>query len=87
MGRKWTNYSIIKNSTERRAWKAFENIQEIIQSVTCHCNFIFCIFIWFFYEYIGAVSNEHAERFHQDISKLGKRNSGMSSQNMLADFC
>jgi hypothetical protein len=38
-----------ENSTERRAWKAFENMQEIIQGVTCHCNFIFCVLIWIFF--------------------------------------
>jgi hypothetical protein len=32
----------------------------------------------------GAVSDEHGEGFHQDISTMDKRNAGKWSQNMLA---
>jgi hypothetical protein len=35
----------------------------------------------------GAASEEHGEKFHQDISNMEKRNAGESSQNMLADYC
>jgi len=35
----------------------------------------------------GAVSEEHGEKFHQDISTMEKRNAGNLSQNMLADYC
>jgi hypothetical protein len=33
------------------------------------------------------VSDEHGERFHQDISTMKKRYAGRSSQNMLANYC
>ena len=35
----------------------------------------------------GDVSDEHAERFHQDIGYLEKRYQGKWSQAMLADYC
>lgn len=40
----------------------------------------------FFPENLGAVSDEHGERFHQEIAELEKRYSKCSS-NMLADYC
>jgi hypothetical protein len=41
----------------------------------------------FFPENLGAVSGEHGERFHQDISNLEKRYPGKWSLSMLADYC
>lgn len=41
----------------------------------------------FFPENLGAVSDEHGERFHQDIIHIEKRYSGKWSAAMLADFC
>ena len=41
----------------------------------------------FFYENTGAVSNEHGETFHQDISQIGKQYNGKWSPNILADSC
>lgn len=41
----------------------------------------------FFPENLGAVSDEHGERFHQDISNMEKRYRGKSSPSMLADYC
>lgn len=41
----------------------------------------------FFPENMGAVSDEHGERFHQEISQMEKRYSGKWTKNMLADFC
>jgi hypothetical protein len=35
----------------------------------------------------GAVSDEHGERFHQDISAMGNRYKGKWSAAMLADYC
>jgi hypothetical protein len=35
----------------------------------------------------GAVSDEHGERFHQDISAMENRNKGKWSAAMLADYC
>jgi hypothetical protein len=41
----------------------------------------------FFPENLGAVSVEHGERFHQDISNMEKRYQGKWSLSMLADYC
>jgi hypothetical protein len=38
-------------------------------------------------ENLGAVSDEHIERFHQDISSTEKRYQGKWSLSMLADYC
>jgi hypothetical protein len=38
-------------------------------------------------ENLGAVSDEHGERFHQDISNMEKRYQGKWSLSMLADYC
>ncbi|UYV82762.1 hypothetical protein LAZ67_22000770 [Cordylochernes scorpioides] len=41
----------------------------------------------FFPDNLGAVSDEHGERFHQDISSMEKRYQGIWSPGMLADYC
>jgi hypothetical protein len=41
----------------------------------------------FFPENLGAVSDEHGERFHQDIYNMEKRYQGKWSLSMLADYC
>ncbi|UYV65024.1 hypothetical protein LAZ67_3002855 [Cordylochernes scorpioides] len=41
----------------------------------------------FFPDNLGAVSDEHGERFHQDISSMEKRYQGKWSPTMLADYC
>jgi len=41
----------------------------------------------FFPDNLGAVTDEHGERFHQDISTLEKRYQGQWSARMLDDYC
>jgi len=41
----------------------------------------------FFPENMGNVSDEHGERFHQDIAIMEKRYKGKLSSAMLADYC
>jgi hypothetical protein len=41
----------------------------------------------FFPGNLGAVSDEHGERFHQDIYNMEKRYQGKWSLSMLADYC
>lgn len=41
----------------------------------------------FFPDYCGALSDEHGERFHQDIAKMEKRYQGHWNVSMLADYC
>ncbi len=40
----------------------------------------------FFPSNCGAVSDEHGQRFHQDISSMWKRYQGKWSPEMLADY-
>jgi hypothetical protein len=35
----------------------------------------------------GTVSDEHGERFHQDITQMEQRYSGKWNEKMLADYC
>ena len=41
----------------------------------------------FFPENLGEVSDEHGERFHQDIVTMEKRYQGKWTSSMLADYC
>ena len=41
----------------------------------------------FFRENMEAVSNEHGERFHQNIAIIKKSLEGKLSENALADYC
>ena len=41
----------------------------------------------FFPNNLGAVSDKHGERFHQDISALEKRYQGQRSARMLSEYC
>jgi hypothetical protein len=41
----------------------------------------------FFPENCGSVSDEHGERFHQDIAAMEGRYKGKWSPSMLADYC
>nr|XP_026485046.1 uncharacterized protein LOC113392716 [Vanessa tameamea] len=41
----------------------------------------------FFKENLGTVSDEHGERFHQDITSIEKRFQGKRTTAMLADYC
>ncbi|KAJ8685654.1 hypothetical protein QAD02_021447 [Eretmocerus hayati] len=41
----------------------------------------------FFPDNLGAVSDEHGERFHQEIATLENRYNSKKSVNMLADYC
>jgi hypothetical protein len=41
----------------------------------------------FFPENLGIATNEHGDRFHQDISQTEKRYGGKWSPCMLGDYC
>ncbi|GBL93506.1 hypothetical protein AVEN_59699-1 [Araneus ventricosus] len=41
----------------------------------------------FFPQNLGTISDEHGERFHQDISMFEKRFSGLWNRSMLAEYC
>ena len=38
-------------------------------------------------EKLGAISDEHEERFHQDIAKIEKRYQGKWSVKAVAEYC
>jgi hypothetical protein len=40
-----------------------------------------------FPENLGAISDEYGERFHLDISNMGKRYQAKWSLSMLVDYC
>ena len=41
----------------------------------------------FFPDNLGAVSDEHSKRFHQDIAVVETRYKGKSNANMMGDYC
>jgi len=72
-----------------------ENYQELVedllnayQGMGCNMlskNHFSLSHLNFFPPNLGAVSDGHGERFHQDISAMEKRFAGKPSRNMLAD--
>jgi len=50
-------------------------------------NPIFGVLNGFFPKNLGEVSDEHGERFHQDILIIEKRYQGEWTSSMLADYC
>jgi hypothetical protein len=84
----------------RRAfWEITRHYHEIVSDLLTSykamgCNmslkvhFLFShLLLDFFPENLGADSDEHGERFHQEISNMEKRYQGKWSLNMLADYC
>jgi hypothetical protein len=73
------------------------NYPEIVSDLLTACKAIGCnmslkvLFLDshldFFPENRGAVTEEHGERFHQDISNMENQYQGKSSLSMLADYC
>jgi alpha-L-fucosidase len=43
--------------------------------------------LYFFPENLGVVSDEHGQRFHQEISTMEKQYQGKRNSSMLADSC
>lgn len=41
----------------------------------------------FFPDNLGIVSDEHGERFHQDLMDLERRYQGFWDENMMGDYC
>ena len=41
----------------------------------------------FFPAHLDSVSDEHGERFHQDIQAIKERNQGYWNEGMMADYC
>jgi len=73
------------------------NYQEVVQDLLTSYKAMGCSIILkihflephldFFPENLGKVSDEHGERFHQDIMAMEKRYQGKCTSSMLADYC
>jgi hypothetical protein len=50
-------------------------------------NSLFEFQLVFFFENLGAVSEEQGERFHQDIKEIERRYQGRWNVNMMDDCC
>ncbi|GBM12474.1 hypothetical protein AVEN_55307-1 [Araneus ventricosus] len=77
--------------------KKAENYEDLVADmVKCFrvvgCNMslklhVFDSHLNFFPQNLGAISDEHGERFHQDISMFEKRFSGRWNRSMLVEYC
>jgi hypothetical protein len=91
----WVSFKFVVERVlgNRRATNYEELINNLLQSYQkLGCNMSLKIHFPhshsdFFPENCGAVSDEHGERFHQDISSLEKRYQGEWNCAMLADYC
>ena len=66
------------------------NLLQKYQKLGCNMSLKYTSFtrIWIcFPENCGAVSDDHGERFHQDISSTEKRYQGKWNCAVLADYC
>ena len=96
-----TDFEELLNLKELRAWEAFKSvcsgflgnirvpdyqacIEKLLKSyedMGCHPH------LNFFQLNLGAVSDEHGERFHQDITKMESNYQGKWNPGMMGDFC
>ncbi|UYV77433.1 hypothetical protein LAZ67_15001016 [Cordylochernes scorpioides] len=86
------NFQNSLNEVEAAAWNSFRNVCKNFLGSALGCNMSLKIHFLhshldFFPDNLGAVSDEHGERFHQDISSMEKRYQGKWSPVMLADYC
>lgn len=63
-----------------------ENFRKIGAHLTLKAHFLKS-HLDFFPEQMGAVSDEHGERFHQDIADIEDRYNGRYNPNMLGEYC
>lgn len=66
--------------------KLLENYHRIGANLTLKMHFL-KNHLDFFPENLGAYSDEHGERFHQDISEIESRFNGRYTPQMLAEYC
>lgn len=93
--RAWTAFkNVCSNFLGNRKSENYKDlVEELIQSYkTLGCNMSLKLHflhshLEFFPDNLGAVSDEHGERFHQQIAQMEKRYSGKWTPNMLADYC
>lgn len=77
--RRTENYVLVVNELLRTYQELGCNMSLKIHFLHSHLDF--------FPTNCGSVSDEHGERFHQDISAMEKRYQGKWNASMLADYC
>jgi len=78
------------NRTVQNREKLVNNLLQSYQKLGCNMSLKIHFLhshLDFFPEKCGAVSDEHGERLHQDISSKEKRYQGKCNCAMLADYC
>ena len=93
----WLSFKRILQGFLRNSQNSEVHNQDVVQDLlTLHkamgCNMSLKIHFLeshldFFPENLGEVSDEHGERFHQDILAVVKRYQGKWTSSMLADYC
>ena len=91
----WDSFKFVRKGFlgNRRAQNYEELVNRILQSYQkLGCNMSLKIHFLhshlnFFPENCGAVSDEHGEHFHQDVSPMEKRYQGKWNCALLADYC
>jgi hypothetical protein len=91
----WNSFKFVVKGflRNRRAQNYEEHLNNLLQSYQkLGCNMSLRIHFLhsnlnFFPENCGAVSDEHGERFHQDVSSMEKRYQGKWSCAMLVHYC
>ena len=73
------NYNVAVNELLRTVQELGCNMSLKIHFLDSHLDF--------FPSNCGTVSDEHGERFHQDISAMERRYQGKCNSSMLADYC
>lgn len=64
----------------------FELVEKVLQAFKIKCLFLKIHFFDFFLKNMGAMIDEHGERFHQDIAVIEKRCQGKWNPAVLADY-
>ena len=98
-----TDFEELLNLKELRAWEAFKSVCSGFLGNTHVPDYQVCIEklpksyedmgcrmslkIHFLQPNLGAVSDEHGERFHQDITKMETNYQGKRNPGMMGDFC
>ena len=91
----WEAFKIVAkgflgNRRERNYEELVENLIKAYKIMGCNMSLKIHFLdshLAFFPANCGAVSDEHGERFHQDISTMEKRYQGKWNTTMLADYC
>ena len=67
--------------------KAVKYVELVDNMLKAYDKWVFYLQIDFFPLNLGAVSDEHGERFHLEISEMERRYQGRCNPNMMGGFC